>query len=136
MYRLAALEWALRSIYGTQPWYHTSTCRLRGGSGIRVRVSCTKLRLCWDLLSSVRMTWNESFVRTLALGENNCHGVMGNAAQKSGYGCEMVAMVDLWRRAWSKEPDTTDPVAPFGIVTLASGGSEGNSNTRHCVPNS
>lgn len=53
---------------------------------------------------------------------------MGNAAQKTGYGCEMVAMVDLWRRAWSKEAGTTDPLAPFGIVTLASGGSEGGSD--------
>jgi hypothetical protein len=40
----------------------------------------------------------------------------------------MVAMVDLWRKTWSKEPDTTDPLAPFGIVTLASGGSEGGSD--------
>jgi hypothetical protein len=53
---------------------------------------------------------------------------MGNAAQKTGYGCEMVAMVDLWRQAWSKESGTTDPLAPFGIVTLASGGSEGGSD--------
>ncbi len=58
-------------------------------------------------------------------GENNCNGLMGNAAQKVGYGCEMVAMVDLGRKSWSKIPGTTEPLAPFGIVTLASGGSEG-----------
>ena len=40
----------------------------------------------------------------------------------------MVAMVDLWRKSWSKRPGTTDPLAPFGIVTLASGGSEGGSD--------
>ena len=47
---------------------------------------------------------------------------------------QMVAMVDLWRRAWSKEANTTDPMAPFGIVTLASGGSEGNFQTHLCIP--
>ena len=53
---------------------------------------------------------------------------MGNADSKTGYGCEMVAMVKLWRQAWSKEPGTTDPLAPFGIVSLASGGSEGGTD--------
>ena len=37
-------------------------------------------------------------------------------------------MVDLWRKTWSKVPGTTDPLAPFGIVTLASGGSEGGAD--------
>ena len=41
---------------------------------------------------------------------------------------QMVAMVDLWRKSWSKEEGTTDPLAPFGIVTLASGGSEGGTD--------
>ena len=59
--------------------------------------------------------------------ENNCHGVMGNAEKKSGYGCEMVAMVNLWRKAWSQESDTSS-LAPFGIVSLASGGSEGGTD--------
>ena len=40
----------------------------------------------------------------------------------------MPAMVDLWRKTWSKTPGTTDPLAPFGIVTLASGGSEGGAD--------
>ena len=53
---------------------------------------------------------------------------MGNPAQHEGYGCQMPAMVDLWRREWSKVNGTTDPQAPFGIVTLASGGSEGGSD--------
>ena len=53
---------------------------------------------------------------------------MGNADSKTGYGCEMVAMVKLWRQEWSKEPGTTDPLAPFGIVSLASGGSEGGTD--------
>ena len=58
-------------------------------------------------------------------GENNCHGTMGNSAQRVGYGCMMPALVDLWRTEWSREPNTTDPLAPFGVVTLAAGGSEG-----------
>jgi len=61
-------------------------------------------------------------------GENDCHGTMGNSALKTGYGCQMPAMVDLWRKTWSAEPGTTDPLAPFGIITLASGGSEGGSD--------
>ena len=53
---------------------------------------------------------------------------MGNAAHHTGYGCEMVELVKMWRQAWSKEPGTTDALAPFGIVSLASGGSEGGSD--------
>ena len=60
--------------------------------------------------------------------ENNCHGTMGNSEQKIGYGCMQVALVDLWRREWSRVPGTTDPLAPFGVVTLAAGGSEGGSD--------
>ena len=37
-------------------------------------------------------------------GENNCHGTSGNSAQKVGYGCMQVALVDLWRREWSRTP--------------------------------
>ena len=58
-------------------------------------------------------------------GENNCGNVMGNSAAGMGYGCELPALVRDWRRVWSREPHTTDPLAPFGVVTLAAGGSEG-----------
>ena len=61
-------------------------------------------------------------------GENNCHGVMGNSAQHIGYGCQMPMMVAEWRAAWSTTPGTTKPDAPFGIVSLASGGSEGGAD--------
>lgn len=57
-------------------------------------------------------------------GENNCHGDMGNSATKIGYGCDQVALVALWRRVWAAS-SATAPLAPFGIVNLASGGSEG-----------
>ena len=49
---------------------------------------------------------------------------MGNSMTKVGYGCDQVALVALWRKQWSSS-SATDPLAPFGIVTLASGGSEG-----------
>jgi sialate O-acetylesterase len=67
-------------------------------------------------------------LRTFAEGENNCHGVMGNSAQGVGYGCQLPALVRLWRAEWSRTAGTTEPLAPFGVVTLASGGSEGGSD--------
>lgn len=35
-------------------------------------------------------------------------------------------MVAEWRRLWSATAGTTDPLAPFGVVSLAAGGSEGH----------
>lgn len=61
-------------------------------------------------------------------GENNMGGVKGNVIANTGYGCEMADLVASWRAVWSKTPGTTDPMAPFGIVTLASSGSEGGPN--------
>lgn len=60
-------------------------------------------------------------------GENNCGGTMGNSLTGSGYGCELPALVRDWRAVWSANAGTTDPLAPFGIATLAKGGSEGHS---------
>lgn len=56
-------------------------------------------------------------------GENNCYGDMGNSATGVGYGCELPAMVSLWRSVW-RLPDLNDPPV-FGVATLAAGGSEG-----------
>lgn len=53
---------------------------------------------------------------------------MGNSLARSGYGCALPTMVASWREAWSATPGTTDSLAPFGIATLAAGGSEGASN--------
>ena len=58
-------------------------------------------------------------------GENNMYDLKGNSKANLGYGCEMKKLIQGWRRLWSKIPGTTDPDAPFGIVTLASSGSEG-----------
>ena len=53
------------------------------------------------------------------------HNIMGNSAQGVGYGCQMADLVATWRHAWSATQGTTDPLAPFGVVTLAPGGDEG-----------
>ena len=36
----------------------------------------------------------------------------------------MPRLVELWRREWSKVPNTTDPLFPFGLVTLSTSDSE------------
>eukprot|EP00039_Didymoeca_costata_P020049 m.339850 g.339850 ORF g.339850 m.339850 type:complete len:823 (+) comp19004_c0_seq1:14-2482(+) len=61
-------------------------------------------------------------------GENNMGGVKGNSLANVGYSCSMRELVKAWRKIWSETPNTTDPLAPFGIVTLASSGSEGGPN--------
>jgi Carbohydrate esterase, sialic acid-specific acetylesterase len=58
-------------------------------------------------------------------GENNMFDLKGNAAAHVGYSCEMKLLIQQWRALWSQTPGTTDPEAPFGIVTLASSGGEG-----------
>jgi hypothetical protein len=58
-------------------------------------------------------------------GENNMGEVKGNSQANVGYGCEMKTLIQGWRKIWSETPLTTDPLAPFGLVTLASSGSEG-----------
>jgi len=40
----------------------------------------------------------------------------------------MPVLVREWRALWSETPGTTDPNAPFGVVTLASSGSEGGAD--------
>lgn len=56
------------------------------------------------------------------------HSAHGNFIEKTGYGCQMPAMINLWREAWSTVPGTTNPNAPFGLVVLPGSGSEGGAN--------
>ena len=58
-------------------------------------------------------------------GENNMANTKGNSDANVGYSCEQRELVAGWRRVWSETPGTTDPNAPFGIVTLADSGGEG-----------
>eukprot|EP00051_Salpingoeca_urceolata_P012456 m.154374 g.154374 ORF g.154374 m.154374 type:complete len:759 (-) comp17497_c1_seq1:23-2299(-) len=61
-------------------------------------------------------------------GENNMGAIKGNSIDNIGYGCEQRELVRGWRRIWSSTPGTTAPDAAFGVVTLASSGSEGGPN--------
>ena len=54
-------------------------------------------------------------------GENDMGGVFGNSARSVGYSCMMVQLVKTWRQLWSSA-GATDPLAPFGLVTLAPSG--------------
>ena len=56
------------------------------------------------------------------------YSTFGNSALGYGYSCLMPVLVKEWRALWSKTPNTTDPMAPFGLVTLASSGNEGGHN--------
>ena len=57
-------------------------------------------------------------------GENNLEFDGGNSALGTGYGCLFPAMIAEWRALWAATPGTTDPLAPFGFVTLADGTDE------------
>ena len=59
-------------------------------------------------------------------GENDCGGVTGNSAGGYGYGCALPKLIARYRELWSSTPGTTDPLVPFGIVTLSAGSSEGS----------
>ena len=61
-------------------------------------------------------------------GENNMMNVKGNALLNLGYSCKQRELVKGWRAIWSEVAGTTAADAPFGIVTLASSGSEGGPN--------
>ena len=78
--------------------------------------------------------------RLVTEGENNVHDCVGagkrdtgingcgNVLAKTGYACSTRNLVTSWREQWSASgPDTTDPLFPFGIVSLAAGTSEGHS---------
>lgn len=108
-----------------------------GGSMIEEWVTNSTTSLCKganDPNAHNQKLWDQNVVPFLSMtikgwiyyqGENNMHGVMGNSAQHVGYGCQMPSLVSLWRNEWSAVPGTTDPLAPFGLVTLAAGTDEG-----------
>ena len=59
-------------------------------------------------------------------GENNVFADTGNSMEGTGYGCMLPNMIKTWRKMWSITPGTTDPLAGFGVYTLAGGTSEGH----------
>lgn len=50
----------------------------------------------------------------------------GSTINDTGYACEAAHLVQSWREAFSVRPNSTSPTAPFGLVTLAAGTSEGH----------
>ena len=58
-------------------------------------------------------------------GENNEGTDGGTVLENTGYACAFSKMVAQWRSVWSAAPGTTDPLAPFGFVTIADGTEEG-----------
>eukprot|EP00756_Hemistasia_phaeocysticola_P019183 Hpha_TRINITY_DN15643_c1_g9::TRINITY_DN15643_c1_g9_i1::g.101267::m.101267/K05970/SIAE; sialate O-acetylesterase len=102
-------------------------------------VNDTSLYACSDRLGATAPEWNGRLFGKMITpyvdmttkgwvwyqGENNMGGTKGSSSADVGYGCEQRNLVEGWRKVWSKTPGTTDPMAPFGVVTLASSGSEG-----------
>eukprot|EP00755_Sulcionema_specki_P029137 Sspe_Gene.91491::Locus_63007_Transcript_1_1_Confidence_1.000_Length_1105::g.91491::m.91491/K05970/SIAE; sialate O-acetylesterase len=108
-----------------------------GGTQIEAWVDNSTKAQCQNTSGTLGVWWygaTTPFVNTSVAawlwyqGENNCGGVMGNSQTGVGYGCMLVHLVKLWRAMWSVEPGTTDALAPFGVVTLASRGYEGHGN--------
>ena len=46
------------------------------------------------------------------------NAVSGSYTAGFGYACELPALVRHWRELWAQTPNTTAPLAPFGIVGL------------------
>ncbi|CAB9525804.1 Sialate O-acetylesterase [Seminavis robusta] len=103
-------------------------CQNRSGSGPQ-DLRPYKRQLWWDsqLFATQVLPFSDMTVKGWVWyqGENNMFDLKGNADAGVGYSCEMKLLIEQWRELWSKTPGTTDPEAPFGVVTLASGGSEG-----------
>jgi hypothetical protein len=104
-----------------------------GGSTIEQWLTNTTISTCAHAaISSTNQEYHDSRVMpyvSMALkgftwyqGENDCHNTMGNSASRVGYSCLMQSLVEQWRELWSC------PACAFGIVSLASSGSEGASS--------
>ena len=61
-------------------------------------------------------------------GENSCGATMGSPLDHTGYSCMLVNMIASWRKYWSATPGTTDPLAPWGEITVHPHGCESNPN--------
>lgn len=113
-----------------------------GGQRIEEYASNSSLHSCTQRAGENAQYWDAQLFATQVLpfvdftvkgwlwyqGEANMGGVKGNSKNNIGYGCEMRQLVQGWRSIWSEMKGTTDPLAPFGVVTLASSGSAGGSN--------
>jgi hypothetical protein len=95
-------------------------------------INGTEVKTAWNgqLFAKQVMPFVDMTVKgwTWYQGENNMQNRKGNAAHNVGYSCKQRELVSGWRAIWSENAGTTDPNAPFGLVTLASSGSEGGPN--------
>jgi len=107
-----------------------------GGQRIEEYSSNSSLHMCTQRVGEDSQYWDAQLFATQVLpfvdmtlkgwlwyqGEANMIGIKGNSIANVGYGCEIRQLIQGWRRVWSEVNGTTDPLAPFGIVTLASSG--------------
>eukprot|EP00729_Bicosta_minor_P014162 gene14162-23573_t len=106
-----------------------------GGSEIEQWLDNATIAECGNAsISAGNAEWHTTrvlpFVNMTLKGENDMHNYFGSSLRKTGYACLMPKLVSSWRALWSQTPGTTDPNAPFGVVTLASSGSEGGADIR------
>jgi len=113
-----------------------------GGQRIEEYMKNSTIGKCSDISSQDVPWWNAQLFATQVTpfvdmtvkgfvwyqGENNMGATKGNSIANVGYGCEQLQLIKGWREVWSETPGTTDPEAPFGVVTLASSGSEGGAH--------
>jgi hypothetical protein len=119
-----------------------------GGSMIEQWLSNETIATCGNVSKmSTNSAFHEQYVMPYAemslkgfvwyQGENDMNTFFGNSqvidpnfpgTSGTGYSCLMPKLVEEWRRLWSTTPGTTDPLAPFGLVTLPNTGSEGGSD--------
>lgn len=65
------------------------------------------------------------FIRTTIKGAIWYHGTanewnVGSKEKKSGYACRFPAMIASWRKFFSQVEGTTDPLFPFGFISITS----------------
>eukprot|EP00038_Savillea_parva_P008384 m.176574 g.176574 ORF g.176574 m.176574 type:complete len:812 (-) comp14199_c0_seq1:171-2606(-) len=110
-----------------------------GGQRIEEYMENTTIAVCQNRSSENIPWWDGELYATQVIpfvdmtvkgwvwyqGENNMGALKGSAIENLGYSCEQRQLIYGWRQVWSRTPGTTDPHAPFGIVTLASSGAEG-----------
>jgi hypothetical protein len=106
-----------------------SQMTLKGWAWYQVRtIYCTSVDQPAALSPSICLrSLSHSLFGCASQGENNMHAMFGNSQLGTGYACLMAKLVSDWRALWAKSSGT-DPMAPFGLVTLAASGGEGGSD--------
>ena len=110
------------------PPYRSPTLERAGLGVLRTRMVPARTHCSGDGLAAHRYQ-GENNVFQCRYGVPGDATLCGSAANRTGYGCFMRAMIDAWRNAWSAgELSQTSTLFPFGIVSLAGSTSEGHAN--------